>query len=128
MEMQTWNNWFIICQLICRCHTSVHGGHWPPEERLFDLHLFWDTGAGEGISHETLPPEVIKDQNDLPTLPNWVSDQDLVGRINLKKKNKAIMELNVYEKQDQAAKKVGHGSLAHLDGVHDSHWFIQNVL
>ena len=64
MQMQTWNNWFIIFRLIWGCHTSVHGGHLPPEKRLFELHLFWDTGAGDWISHETRTLEVIKDQND----------------------------------------------------------------
>jgi hypothetical protein len=38
-----------------------------------------------------------------PTLPNQVTNQDLVRRINLKKKNKAFMELNVQEKQYHAA-------------------------
>ena len=65
MKVQTWNNWFIICSLIWGCHTSVHGGHLPPEKRLFELHLFLDTGAGDWISHEIRTLEVIKDQNEL---------------------------------------------------------------
>lgn len=104
MEMQTWNNWFIICPLIWGCHTSVHGGYLPPEKRPFELvvHLFWDTGARDWISHETQTLDGIKDQHDQTTLQNQATDQDLVWRINLKKKNKAFMELNVQEKQYHA--------------------------
>ena len=46
---------------------------------------------------------MIQDQNDLHTLPNHATDQDLVWRIDLKKKNKAFMEVNVQEKQYHAA-------------------------
>ena len=65
--------------LICRWYASIHGGQWPPETRPSDLHSLPDAGAGEGVSHESLPHEATKDRNGPPTLPHRATDQDLVS-------------------------------------------------
>ena len=79
MHKQTGNNQYIIFLLICRWYASIHGGKWPPETRPSDLHPLPDAGAGEGVSHESLPHEATKDRNGPPTLPHRATDQDLVS-------------------------------------------------
>ena len=100
MQKQTGNNQLIIFLLICRWYASIHGGKWPPEARPSDLYPLPDVGAGEGVSHESLPHEATKDRNGPPTLPFRTTNQNLVS----KSKNEA-QKGDPYHQGAQRARK-----------------------